>query len=100
LLEWQFGIIFNARHRLQDGRAFEQQGGHERDDQRGSQQIKGIAEGQDIGLLLYDMADGDHGALGGVGAIDHAAADEVLRQRLDPRTRRLFEQRYRLRQHV
>ena len=39
----------------------EKQGCHERDDQCGAQQIEGVAEGQDKGLLLHDPADGDDG---------------------------------------
>lgn len=70
---------------------FQQQDCHERNDQRGAQQIEGVAEGQNKGLLLHDVADRDHRALRRVSAVDDAVADEILGERFDPRTGRLFQ---------
>ena len=63
----------------------EQKGRHERKDQRDAQQIEGIAEGQDEGLFLHDVADRDQRAVRRVGRIEDAVVDEILRERLDPR---------------
>ena len=45
----------------------QQQGCDERNDQHGAQEIEGVAEGEDKGLLLHDVADRDHCALRRVG---------------------------------
>jgi hypothetical protein len=78
----------------------EQQGCRECDDQAGAEQIEGVAEGQDVGLLLHDVADRHQRAMRGVSAIDDAVIDEILRELRDSVAGRLFEQRNLLRQHV
>ena len=78
----------------------EQQGCHECHDQRGSQEIKGVAEGQDVSLGLYDMTDRDHRTMRCVGLANDAVVHEILRQLVDPGAGGLFQQRYRLHQHV
>ena len=64
------------------------------------EQVEGVAEGEDEGLLLHDVADRDIGAVRGVNAIDDAVVHEILRELLEPGAGRLFEQRNRLRQDV
>jgi hypothetical protein len=72
---------------------FEQQSSHECDDQCGSQEIEGVAEGQDESLFLHDLADRYHGAERCVRRIENTTVDEILRELFDPRAGRLFEQR-------
>ena len=78
----------------------EQEARQQRNDQRRAQRVEGVAEGKDVGLLLYDVADRDIGAVAGVNAIDDAVAHEIVRELLDPGPGRLLEHRHRLRQHV
>src|SRR5664279_4516241 len=69
----------------------EQQRRGERDDQGGAEQIEGVAEGGDIGLLLHDMSDRHQSAMRGFAAVDDAVIDEILRQLFDPGAGRLFQ---------
>ena len=86
--------IFKAAGLLQE------QGRDECDNRRGAQQEEQVAKSQDESLLLHDLADGNDGAVGCLGMIDHAVAHEVLGELLDPSASCLFEQGYRLHQHV
>src|SRR3984893_12964634 len=71
---------------------FEKQGCHEGNKHRSSQKVKGVAEGEDKCLLLHDVTDGDHGAMGSFRTIGDAMTDKILCQRFDPGAGRLFEQ--------
>jgi hypothetical protein len=79
---------------------FQEHASEQGDDQRDTEHIEGVAEGQDEGLLLDDMSDRDIGAMHGVNAVDDAVVYEIFRELLDPAAGRLLEQRNRLRQDV
>jgi hypothetical protein len=64
---------------MQDDRLLQQQRCHARYGQRGAEQIEGVAEREDEGLLLHDMTDRDEGAMRRIGAIGDAVASKVLR---------------------
>jgi hypothetical protein len=43
----------------------------QRDDQRHAEHVEGVAEGEDEGLLLHDLADRNIGTMHSVNAVDH-----------------------------
>ena len=87
-------MTVSVRRRLQE------QSRDQCDDQGCAEQIEGVAEAEDEGLLLDDLADRDIGVVGGVNAIDHAMAHEILRELIEPDTGRLLEHRDLLREHI
>src|SRR4029079_10077291 len=64
---------------------FEGEDGHQGHDQRHAEQVEGIAEGEDVSLLLHDMADRDIGTMRGIRTVEDAVIDEILSELLQPR---------------
>src|SRR4051812_48376386 len=71
----------------------QEEGGDQCNDEGHAEQIEGVAEGEDIGLLLHDMADRNIGTMRCVRTVEDAVIDEVLSELFQPRPRRLLEHR-------
>src|SRR5581483_1969132 len=56
----------------------EHQRGEQSDDLRDAEQVEGVAEAEDEGLLLDDLANRDVGVVSCIDAVNHAMAHEIL----------------------
>src|SRR5579862_8682269 len=77
MIAQQVSVRASGRHMV---RLLQKRGCHQRHDEGEAQEIERVAEGQNVGLLLQDVADGHIGAAGRVSGIGDPVTDEVVRE--------------------